>query len=67
MCSRLASRCLKSDVNSASSRGVAPDEHIVRWCHVNISPMLTGQSKAGTGDWAVKKNGGTGGSREWGR
>jgi hypothetical protein len=39
---------LYSDVNSASSRG---EDHSLRWFHVNLLPILTGQIKAVTGQW----------------
>ena len=57
--------CLYSDVNSASLRGAAPRRSgLLRDSHVNLLPILTGQIKANTCDWAVEGKGVAGGFRE---
>jgi hypothetical protein len=60
---------LHSDVNSASSRGSRQGRSrlliVLRRFHVNLLPILSGQIKARTCDWAVEGKGEAGVYVEW--
>lgn len=57
---------LCSNTKTASLRGRWPlqaDHQMLKWCHVNLLPSLTGQIKADVCDRAVEGKGGTRGLR----